>query len=177
MHPVLLDLGISLAGGMGTGEPTITAEDVCFNGLRHCGHTKQDIGIAWPEKIASGISTDLTDSVRGKWFAGRLLQHRVCDGDCSHETLYFPRVLEEQEWQKPVGGRCFQCCKTAYKPYDLAVNCFLIIAKHHLGQSIVIQSDGTNQHWQDAKEVCQRVLGYGVEFQLDTKELMIVQAE
>jgi len=59
-------------------------------------------------------------------------------------------------------GRCFEFCKTACKPYDLAVTACLVIAKHHLGDDIEVASDGSSEDWRDAKTLCQAVLGYGV---------------
>jgi len=61
-------------------------------------------------------------------------------------------------------GLYFQCCKTAYKPYDLAVIICLIIAKHHLGKDLLVSSDGELSHWQDGMLICQKILGYGLDF-------------
>jgi hypothetical protein len=55
-------------------------------------------------------------------------------------------------------------CKTAFKPYDVAVTAALLIAKHHWGESFEIRSCGSDAQWWDAKLICQRVLGYGALF-------------
>jgi hypothetical protein len=184
--PVLEDCGVPLAGGFGEGEPVITEELVSFNGRRHCGHRSVDMHIAWPAPEACGISPEAAkEAVTGTWFAGALLNTRCCDGDCSHETFYFPRVEENPHIiekishyrmkgsrQVPVYsecqlvGTCFSCCKTAFKPYDLAVTAFLIIAKHHLAK-IIVRSDGGKPQWQDAQWLCQIELGYGLDFKLE----------
>ena len=55
----------------------------------------------------------------------------------------------------------------AFKVYDLAVLCCLIIAKQHLGKDIKVRSDGSIDEWQDGMLLCQNVLGYGNDFVLD----------
>ena len=105
--------------------------------------------------------------VGGVWFAGLQLNTRTCDGDCSHESFCLPRVLTLDEWRKPERGKYFEFCKTAYKPYDLAVTACLIIAKHHLGGAIFVKSDGELDAWKDSMALCQKMLGYGEDFKLD----------
>lgn len=123
--------------------------------------------------------------VSGTWFAGLKLRNRSCGGDCSHETFSLPLKIDKEDWQKPIGkisyydangkpvyndpkevGLYFQCCKTAYKPYDLAVIICLIIARHHLGKDLLVSSDGELSHWQDGMLICQKILDYGLEFSL-----------
>ena len=123
--------------------------------------------------------------VSGTWFAGLKLRTRSCGGDCSHETFSLPLEIEKDSWQKPIGeishydqygkpvyndreevGLYFDCCKTAYKPYDLAVIICLIIAKHHLKEEIIVSSDGALDNWQDGMLICQKILGYGLDFAL-----------
>lgn len=181
--PVLEQEGVKLAGGDGTGDPEIDYDGVYFNGVRNCGHpTNHEICIAWASPNAQGVGSSPAD-VDGHWFAGRYLTKRCCDGDCSHETFCFPEVITDKE---PVGkvcyydmrgipvynerakvGKYFDFCKTAFKPYDWAVTAFLIIAKHYLGNRIMVSSDGTSANWQDARLLCQLELGYGMEFQLE----------
>ena len=128
----------------------------------------------------------LNDSdVSGTWFAGLKLSQRTCGGDCSHETFSLPLELEESDWRQPIGkishydeydnpvyndkeevGRYFEFCKTAYKPYDLAVIICLIIAKHYLKDGIIVSSDGTLEQWKDGMIICQKILGYGLDFTL-----------
>lgn len=121
--------------------------------------------------------------VSGTWFAGLKLKKRSCGGDCSHETFSLPLKIEKEGWQKPIGkisyydangkpvyndpkeiGLYFNCSKTAYKPYDLAVIICLIIAKHHLNGQILVNSDGTLDNWRDGMLICQKILGYGLDF-------------
>jgi len=123
--------------------------------------------------------------VSGTWFAGLKLRYRTCNGDCSHETFNLPCEIEKSDWQKPISkishynangkpvynnpkeiGRYFEFCKTAYKPYDLAVIICLIIAKHHLKEEIIVSSDGRIDTWKDGMLICQKILGYGLDFTL-----------
>jgi hypothetical protein len=55
-------------------------------------------------------------------------------------------------------------CKTEHLPYDLCVQCTLIILKHHLGDAIKITSDGTDYDWEEARKACTKYLGYGDNF-------------
>jgi len=168
--PELEKVGVKLAGGLGKGEARINYEDVWFNGVEDCGHEEFELHIAWPSKNAGGVGLYADEAVKGTWFAGAKIETRVCGGDCSHETFHFPRVFAVPDWQKPENGLWFSCCKSAYKPYDLAVNCFLIIAKHHLNKRLKVSSDGENEHWFDGMLLCHKILGYGLEFKLDRDE-------
>jgi len=90
-------------------------------------------------------------------------------GDEAHETFYIDRVSEESSittWCEKTDeryGMYGEFCKTARKEYDLAVSCVLIIAKRHLGEDIIVGSDGDNsdEEWTNAKTLCFDVLGYG----------------
>ncbi|MFN3466712.1 MAG: hypothetical protein ACK4WF_03315 [Candidatus Brocadiales bacterium] len=165
--PVLEKEGVKLAGSMGEGEPEITDDFVCFNGSRYCGHKKDEaVVIPWPTETAGGIAKNETENVKaGHWFAGVLLEKRTCNGDCSYEDFVFERMYEPTGWERPKeGGLYFSCCKTAFRPYDLAVTAFLVIAKHYLEDNIRVVSDGREAHWFDGKMLCQQELGYGLEY-------------
>lgn len=157
---------IKLGDGWGEKEPVITDKEVIFNGLKKCGHPKNGaIVIPWPSKDAGGIVTPDDNAHTGEWFAGAELQKRMCNGDCSYETFLFNRVAEREPSEEC--GLCFDCTKTAFRPYDWAVTAFLVIAKHHLGDKIIVASDGEDGHWFDGKIICQQILGYGLEYQID----------
>ena len=72
--------------------------------------------------------------------------------------------IEEQGHEtfviKRTGGRDF--CKTARKPYDIVVCMALIALEHHARADI--SSDGDQEDWQDAIDMCQKHLGYGNDF-------------
>jgi hypothetical protein len=130
------------------------------------------------------------DVTKEGWFAGEQLTTRTCGGDCSHETFAIDRIYKppykgahpvekiSHMYRNPDGtekpvyanpltvGKWFECCKTAFKPYDLAVTACLVIAKHHFGDLMHIASDGEMEHWKDGMEIVQRVLNYGNNFKL-----------
>ena len=66
-------------------------------------------------------------------------------------------------------GRSFSFCKTAMKPYDLAVTACLIVFTYHQ-PDILVSSDGEDRDWVKAKTLCQQVLGYGDNFRLPGDE-------
>ena len=165
----LAEHGLVLAAGWGTDDAEITSSLICFNGQENCGHTERDLGITWPSDDAGGVNVAAQPD--GEWFAGVTLPTRTCGGDCSHEGfLIEPQYELLGDYDKPhpeEGGKYFAFCKTAYKPYDLAVTACLIILKHHISNAIKVYSDGKVEHWFDAQMLCSSVLGYGIDFALD----------
>jgi hypothetical protein len=89
-------------------------------------------------------------------------------GKNSHETFWFPRAITDiKDYQKDDNStKVFEFCKTARKPYDIAVCCALIIAKKHFGADIKVSSDGENDEWIKAKELCNNILKYGIDFDM-----------
>lgn len=101
-------------------------------------------------------------------------------GELGHETFLLERKTQT-EFTRHDGskytneprenGKYFNFCKTARKPYDLAVCAILIIAKQHLNDHIIIHSDGEiNDEWVFPKKFVQKHLGYGKDFVLDTED-------
>ena len=178
--PVLEHLGVMLAGPHGDGEPILTDTEIAFNGLAKCGHTERELGITWPAKEAQGVArldmqhrsgNETQAGVNGHWFAGAELDTRTCDGNCSHETFSLVQQMndipEHRQEEAKQNKRIFDCTKTAYKPYDLAVTACLIIAKHYLGNEIIISSDGELPQWKDAIGITEHFLNYGHDFKLE----------
>ena len=181
LSPLFKVLDIQLGDGLGENTPIINEAEVLFNGLSDCGHPKNGhIALAWPSDGPKfGTAPNSEGSICGTWCAGIVLNQRTCGGDCSYETFYFPRTLPDRD--KPLGkiayytnggavyrkpervGKYFGSCKTNFRPYDLVVQVFLIIAKHHLGDRIIVTSDGKMQHWIDAAKICQNAFGYGMD--------------
>lgn len=105
-------------------------------------------------------------------------------GENAHETFVFERVVDMNargrliQYNEPEAAvnaqqivpHIFNFCKTARKPYDDAVTCALVVAKHHMKKDIKIHSDGDLSNWQYAKKKCQDKLGYGEKFKLDREE-------
>ena len=166
--PVLEQHGVKLADGLGRGKAEITAERIWFNGPGNCGHEQRDLCIAWPAPGAGGVG-ETKDSVEGSWFAGSTISTRCCGGDCSHETFSLPQKMGKEYLQESSDhpGLYFECCKTAFKPYDIAVTAALIVAKHYLGDQISVSSDGEEAQWFDGQMLCQTVLDYGMGYTLE----------
>ncbi len=164
--PLFKTLDVQLADGLGEGEPTFTDDVIRFNGKHDCGHpVNKEIVIPWPaEKTKNGVAPDSVKAQEGRWFAGVTLNQRTCGGSCDYETFALPRVFNPEFGQPDEKtGKLFDCCKTAYRPYDLAVQILLIIAKQHFGKDIKVSSDGNMSQWLDAATMCQNVLDYGLE--------------
>jgi len=163
------DYGVLLAGPMGTGAPEFKSPRIAFNGSVNCGHQENSsIVIPWPSEDATGVATEGEDAIAGQWFAGATLHTRVCNGDCSYETFAIDRVFQLEKWQEPdENGLYFDCCKTAFRPYDLAVTAVLLIARHHLGDAFQVSSDGSDRQWSDTKLLCYSRLGFGTEYRMD----------
>lgn len=72
-------------------------------------------------------------------------------GDDGHETFVLTRArrakfdYEEQSEFNRDGA--FEFCKTAQKPYDVAVTAVLLIARHHAPNAITLSSDGDATDW------------------------------
>jgi len=84
-------------------------------------------------------------------------------GRQAHETMSFPLLQDVPKYQAEdpeLKGKAFVFCKTARKPYDIAVTSLLIIIKHHLGDDIKLSSDGTNDDWLEATVLTEKELKY-----------------
>lgn len=66
--------------------------------------------------------------------------------DADHETFVLTKKAQSYEF-----------CKTARKPYDLAVQCTLLIAKHHAPDRITIASDGDPEEWMASTTVLMKI--------------------
>lgn len=169
--PALEKAGVKLAGPLGKGLAEINLNIVAFNGPVDCGHPEgYELRIPWPAPNAGGVFSG--DAVSGTWAGGAVVATRCCDGDCSCESFVFPRVYVPPAWHEPEpNGLWFEFCKPGFKPYDIAVTAFLVIAKHHLGDHIIVATDGEDAHWFDGRMFCMTELGYGLEYHVRAGEL------
>lgn len=79
-------------------------------------------------------------------------------GDMWHESFVIEQKVEfeagsygdHQREQFKKEGDVFSFCKTARKPYDLAVQICLILYKKHFGELVAISSDGDEDDWVEA---------------------------
>jgi hypothetical protein len=93
-------------------------------------------------------------------------------GEDSFETVSFDRILSGVRLPIEPKG-IFQFCKTGYRPYDVAVTSFLIVAKHHLGDRLAVSSDGEDDAWSDGKMICASHLGYGQEYEMTRQDGLV----
>ena len=77
--------------------------------------------------------------------------------DLGHETFHMPRIVAPED--------TWNFCKTALKPYDLAVCCCLLIFKIHLKDSFQLSSDGViSEEWQPAVDLVNKTFGLNLEW-------------
>jgi hypothetical protein len=173
------ELELRIGDGYGTpgSEPEITDKTVCFNGSeaqpKGVWTTNEDIRIPWPSPKASLVEADHDpggDKTDGTWFAGDMVSQRVAPvnnetgyGSGSYETMEVERCLHPDSWQKADKNNTF--CKTAYRPYDLAVTAVCIALKHWFPEC-EISTDGETKDWVDGRFLCNNLLGYGMDEQI-----------
>jgi hypothetical protein len=107
-------LGIRLAGGMGEGQPEFTERWIWLNG---------------PSRRDLGHETLLLDAQPWKAW-----DEAAADG---HQ-----RWAEEEHQRLDERGFVWAFCKTARKPYDIAVTSILLRCRHLAADSFAIGSDG-----------------------------------
>ncbi|MBZ5634944.1 MAG: hypothetical protein LAO55_17625 [Acidobacteriia bacterium] len=169
----LSDMGVDLADWDGTGAPTITDDLIRFNGVTDCGHPEnEDLVIPYPTQEAQGVGASST-AVAGDFYGcGVTVRHRSCNGHCSYETFTLARKKDLGSGEGPdENGLYGESVKTGFRPYDVAVTAALLIAKRHLCDRFVVQTNGAEAQWSDGKRLCQKVLGYGDWFGIVEEEV------
>ena len=78
-----------------------------------------------------------------------------------------PFAIRSIQYPRPGRKDIFAHCKTEHMPYGMAVQCCLIILKHHLREDIKISSDSKEEYWDSARSICMDKLGYGSDFRID----------
>jgi hypothetical protein len=148
-------VGVRLSGPLGHGDPMVSDREVRFNGPDHCGHRTESFGVAWPADNAAGVARHGSDSAIGEWYAGAELESRACGGRCSHETFAIDRLYESMgEWDNAnEHGQYGEFCKTAYRPYDIAVTACLLMLARRFGDSVTVSSDGGETHWREGQQL------------------------
>ena len=69
-------------------------------------------------------------------------------------------------------GEAFDFCKTARKPYDLAVCLVLLAMKRHAPKSVKVSSDGDwDGEWKEAREVYKSLFGVEVDCPFDMEKV------
>lgn len=171
-------LGIHIANGLGEKKPTVNKDLIRFNGSDKqpigVWTTEEDIIIPWPSPMASitEVSEKQDGKTEGEWIGGNLVSQRVAPvrdekaefASGSYETFSIQRIVEDC-YSPNEKGLYFNCCKTAYRPYDLTVTAVLIAMKHHFPETEV-KSDGDSKDWLDGKMLCFNLFGYGMDFEI-----------
>jgi hypothetical protein len=143
------------------------------------GYTHYWYSFTLPADVWAQISRDCDVICRGLGRVGLSIELAGvrCDdelvtfggvGERSCETF---RLCRDARKYRGVGkdddGRTFSFCKTRAYPYDVAVTACLIAAKHAAGNDIHVSSDGGDEDWARARQVCQKLLGYGDQYHID----------
>ena len=80
--------------------------------------------------------------------------------DEGHETFLITREKPENPSYDPNAKESFDFCKTARKPYDLAVCLVLLSMKRHAPRSVRIGSDGDwDNEWLESRKVYKELFG------------------
>ena len=80
--------------------------------------------------------------------------------DEGHETFLVTRLRPDLPSWDPEAKESFDFCKTAQKPYDLAVCLVLLSMKRHAPRSVRIGSDGDwDCEWVEARRVYKELFG------------------
>ena len=78
--------------------------------------------------------------------------------DEGHETFYIHREFSSSYPQFDKRGRAYAFCKTAQKPYDIAVCACLVIFQHWF-TDIKVSSEGNISDWEPAIKAVRSVFG------------------
>jgi hypothetical protein len=77
-----------------------------------------------------------------------------------HETFIFFKKMPKEQQISSDKSRHFYFCKTARKPYDLAVCLVLLSLAQHASKSVELGSDGDwNGEWTDVRRVYKELFG------------------
>ncbi len=71
-----------------------------------------------------------------------------------------PFVFRHIQHPRPERNVVFEYCKTEHLPYDLAVQCCLVVFHHYFEGLIEISTDGSDDDWQEAFDICRKELGF-----------------
>jgi hypothetical protein len=140
--------------------------------VTNCGHLRnEDIVVPYPTEDGQGVGLSASAIADVDDWVLRI-KHRCCNGSCRYETFSFARQMTVDQYMRPTAkGLFFDCVKTAFRPYDVAVTAVLLIAKRYLHDELIIHSGGAETQWADAKRICQQVLGYGDWFGIVEQEI------
>ena len=111
---------------------------------------KKDTKKIIKDQIKAGIPLESNDSKNKSMVSSSEINFNGVDDD-SHETFYITKEKMKD----------FNFCKTARKPYDLAVTATLLIIEHHAPEHFDIGSDGGIEGFLEAAKLNYELFGYG----------------
>lgn len=161
-------LPIPLGNRDGKGEPVFTPTEICLNGFFSCPDVSNSgDGFIFPSAWSESVAPFVVSPINGEYASGLTASARCVNsaGDGSFEPFLIKQSLGKKT--EPNNDFVLEYCRTNYRPYDLAVQCCLIIFNHYHGDQFIVRSDGCEDHWYEASNDCQAVLGYGLEFSLE----------
>lgn len=130
---------------------------------KNLDHVKFNNAVKDCQKIVQELNVPVqfeSDNNDPPVFSPELIRFNGVNDD-GHETFLIERDFTDSYKVTDKQNRFFSFCKTAYKPYDIAVTACLIVLKHHLGNAINVSSDGDYNDWLPASKACIQHLGYG----------------
>jgi len=91
--------------------------------------------------------------------------------DEGHETFMVTREVPDAPSWSPDSDESFDFCKTARKPYDVAVCLVLLSMTRHAPKSFRISSDGDwDVEWSEARKIYKDMFGVEVDCPWETAE-------
>lgn len=124
-------------------------------GYTHYFTLKGSVVARFPDLAADAVHLFNTATAQGIALAGPLGTGLP---DVSDQTIRFngaePRNYET--FSLRASDTDFNFCKTGPQPYDAVVAALLIRAKHLLGETIEISSDGTWDEWADGRALYEK---------------------
>lgn len=90
--------------------------------------------------------------------------------DEGHETFMVTREMPKDPSYDPDSKESFDFCKTARKPYDLAVCLVLLSMSRHAPKSFKVSSDGDwDGDWTEARKAYKSLFGVEVDCPFETE--------
>ena len=115
-------------------------------------------------KILAEIAIPLSANYEGEGYpllTAETIAFNGKQGSC--ETFKISQIESSRRNEQKVSSHC----KTEGLPYDHCVRIALVILKHHLGDDFKVYSDTSDAEWAEARNACQKRLGYRIDFSLD----------
>jgi len=126
-----------------------------------CLETFQIIDYCKSKKIDLAFESDIPKPAD---VSNEMIRFNGVGGE-GHETfIFFKKKPNPEAWSKSESEDYFYFCKTARKPYDLAVCLVLLSLANHAPKSVKLGSDGDwDCEWTEARKVYKELFGVEAE--------------